>query len=369
LRLVSKSCVASTIKDHGRLDPDPAFTWSSLERASDERLVALARGGLDVAVEAIVRRYHATLVGHASRLLDPEAAEDAVQEGLVKGLASIQCDSGRIHLRSWLFQIVHSEAVNAARRGGTRDESRNEDDADEQSAEYRARVEKLPSIVVGINRPSASYAEASDRSREEVHGDLSETATVVEELIRRARASVRTAGGSLFPVQQVRSWFQSLSSPAMRGMVTAGAAAVVIATVAGAASLGTHHGSLDPGSTQPSASSSADPKPRVAGPRREGGTRSPAADAGKSRHAAAPDRVGGQSPVTSPAQPTPAAGVGAGSETRPTSGAKPKAKPSPKSDKTGEEVTVLGEKKGATGASGNHGTTGATGAGGTGTAP
>ena len=354
----------SPVKEPERLDP--AFTWSSLERASDERLLTLARGGVDVAVEAIVRRYQATLVRYATRFLEPERAEAVAQEALIKGLATLQGDSKRVHLRSWLYRVVHNEAVDVARRRSDRDEHRDEDEGEAQSAEYLARVERLRGIVIGINRPEVAYAESVERAPEEISRDLAQARAGVEALISRARESVRSAPGALVPVRQVRNWFENLSSPAMRGMVTAGAAAVVVAAVAGAATLGNHGGGLDSGSTNPSASSSQDQKPKVAGPRREGGTRTTSDESKSSRRTQAPDRAPVTPSVTTPDPTTVPAPSGAGSTDSQTTkqGSKPKkSKPSQEGD-SGEQVTVLGERKGATGSSGdsqtpNQGTSGA----------
>jgi DNA-directed RNA polymerase specialized sigma24 family protein len=347
--------VASPVKEHGRLDP--AFTWSSLERATDERLVTLARGGLDVAVEAIVRRYHTALVRHASRFLDPERAEHVVQEALVKGFMAIQDEPKRVHLRSWLFRIVHNEAVNTSRRRSGHDQSRDEEDGEAKSAEYLARVERLRGIVVGINRPAIARAEAVERSREEVANDLAQVRANVEVLIQRARAGLRTASGTLFPLQRINNWFGNLSSPGMRGLVTAGAAAVVVATVAGAATLGRHGGGLDPASNKPAASSSSDSKPRVAGPRREGGTRTTSPEPETPRHRQAPNTAPARAPTDSSQQLTPTVpgqgGVPSSGPAQPNHGKKPnRTKPSDEGN-SGEDVIVLGEKKGTT-SSGDH---------------
>jgi DNA-directed RNA polymerase specialized sigma24 family protein len=341
--------VNSPVKEHGRLDP--AFTWSSLERASDERLLTLARGGLDVAVEAIVRRYQTTLIRYACRFLDPERAEAVAQEGLIKALAQLESDGKRVHLRSWLYRVVHNEAVDASRRRSDRDDSREDEDGEAKSAEYLARVERLRGIVIGINRPEVAYAQSAERSREDIGGDLAETRASVEVLISRARASLRSARGSLLPVRQLRNWFENLSTPALRGAVTAGAAAAVIAAVAGAATLGTHRGSLGSGSTQPSANSTSDSKPHVAGPRREGGTRTTSDEPQKGPRKVAPDQAPAPA-QTAPPQITPTVAGGGVAPTpqpsQPEHANKPK-KTKPSQGDSGEEVTVLGQKKGATG--------------------
>jgi DNA-directed RNA polymerase specialized sigma24 family protein len=354
-RPTPSSCVATPVKEKERLDP--AFTWSSLERASDERLMALVRGGVDIAIEAIVRRYQPALVRHASRFLDPEHAELVVQDALVKGLIQIQDDQKRVHLRSLLFRVVHNEAVDSSRRRITQGESRDEGEGDAESAEYLARVERLRGIVVGANRPPAmARAEATETPREEIVQEFEETRANVAMLIERARSSLRTAGGTIVPRQQIKSWFENLRSPGMRGLVSAGAAAVVVATVAGAATLGSHGGGVDSGSTKPSASSSSDSKPKVAGPRREGGTRTPGSNGpSKAKDTQAPEQAPTQTQQVAP----PASGgtVTSGPTSTPKQGSKKKSKPNDQGN-SGEDVTVLGEKKKGTTSSGSQGTTG-----------
>jgi hypothetical protein len=227
------------------------------------------------------------------------------------------------------------------------------DEGEAQSAEYLARVERLRGLVIGINRPEVAYAESVERAPEQISRDLAQARAGVEALISRARESFRSAPGTLVPVRQVRNWFENLSSPAMRGMVTAGAAAVVVAAVAGAATLGNHGGGLDSGSTNPSASSSQDQKPKVAGPRREGGTRTTSEESKGSRRAQAPERAPVTPSVTTPDPTTVPAPSGTGSTdsqtSEPKQGSSPKkSKPSHEGD-SGEQVTVLGERKGATG--------------------
>jgi DNA-directed RNA polymerase specialized sigma24 family protein len=331
-----------------------------LERASDERLLALLRGGVDVAVEAVVRRYHTALLRHAMRFLDPERAELAVREALVKGIVDMQDEPKKVHLRSWLFRIVHNEAVDTSRRRTT-EEQRESDDGDAQSAEYRERVERLRNIIVGVNSPVAvARAEAGERSRDDIAGDLAEARANVALLIHRARASLRSARGTLLPRQRVRSWLEALPSPGMGSLVTAGAAAVVIATIAGAAMLGSSGGG--PGSTSPSssASSSRDSKPKVAGPRREGGTRTPAAIPTRPRRSEAPIPLTTHTaPTPAPVQPAPPVSRGnvtpapSGGPSRPASKPKKKTKPS-QGTSGGQNVIVLGEKKGTTGAAGHR---------------
>jgi DNA-directed RNA polymerase specialized sigma24 family protein len=348
------------VKEPGQLDP--AFTWSSLERASDERLLALLREDVDVAVEAVVRRYHATLVRHAMRFLDPKRAELAVQEALVKGILAMQDEPKRVHLRSWLFRIVHNEAVDTSRRRSA-DDQRESDDGDARSAEYLARVERLRNIIVGVNSPVAvARAQAVERSREEIAHDLAEVRANIAVLIHRARASLRNAPGTLLPWQQIRNRLEGLRAPGMGGLAAAGAAAVVIATIAGAAMLGSNGGGVGSGSTSPSASSSSDAKPKVAGPRREGGTRTTGTTPSRPHRAKAPESATEQAVPAVPVHTTPEVsngGIGAPTRSVPQRTSKPKRKTKPSQGNSGgENVIVLGEKKkGTTGA----GTTGAQG--------
>jgi RNA polymerase sigma-70 factor (ECF subfamily) len=87
----------------------------------EAELVARLQAGDEAAFEALVRRYHASLVRLAETMVPSRAvAEEVVQEtwlGVVRGVARFE---GRSSLRTWLFHIL----VNRARSTGAREARR-----------------------------------------------------------------------------------------------------------------------------------------------------------------------------------------------------------------------------------------------------
>jgi RNA polymerase sigma-70 factor (ECF subfamily) len=84
----------------------------------DAQLVARLQAGDEAAFEALVRRYHTSLLRLAETMVPSRAvAEEVVQEtwlGVVRGVARFE---GRSSLRTWLFHIL----VNRARSTGARE--------------------------------------------------------------------------------------------------------------------------------------------------------------------------------------------------------------------------------------------------------
>jgi RNA polymerase sigma factor (sigma-70 family) len=237
--------VAPPVEQHqGRIDR--AFSRSVLERASDERLVALTREGSDAAFEAIVRRYRTPLVRYGTTFLDPQRAEDAVQQSFLKALTALRRDKRPMQLKPWLYRIVHNEALNAARRTELGTEELDEQfDGVPQPPDVVARSERLRELVSGIaalperQRSAVLLREFEGRSYAEIAGALGVTTPVVRALLHRARVRLRDACGAFLPIAEIRSWLEALSaSAAGSSAAKVGAAAVVTGVIAGGAAVG-----------------------------------------------------------------------------------------------------------------------------------
>ena len=100
----------------------------------DAQLVARLQAGDEAAFEALVRRYHTSLLRLAETMVPSRAvAEEVVQEtwlGVVRGVARFE---GRSSLRTWLFHIL----VNRARSTGAREARR---------APSQAQAEWVPAV-------------------------------------------------------------------------------------------------------------------------------------------------------------------------------------------------------------------------------
>jgi len=84
---------------------------------SDERLTRRAVGGDERAFAAIFRRYHQSLYRFCLAILgNPEDAQDALQNTMIKVLRALPGEERQIELKPWLYRIAHNEAIDLLRR-------------------------------------------------------------------------------------------------------------------------------------------------------------------------------------------------------------------------------------------------------------
>lgn len=83
----------------------------------DRRLVELHKAGDEEAFASIVAAYHRELMSHARRRLhDPRAAEDAVQEALLRAFRALPRFNGEYKLGAWLHRIVENVCADEGNR-------------------------------------------------------------------------------------------------------------------------------------------------------------------------------------------------------------------------------------------------------------
>lgn len=84
---------------------------------SDERLTRRAVGGDERAFAAIFRRYHQSLYRFCLAIVgNPEDAQDALQNTMIKVLRALPGEERQIELKPWLYRIAHNEAIDLLRR-------------------------------------------------------------------------------------------------------------------------------------------------------------------------------------------------------------------------------------------------------------
>lgn len=89
----------------------------SLGPSSDRRLANRASHGDRHAIAAIFERYRHELYGFCLGILgEPEDAQDALQNTMVRVLKALPGEEREIALRPWLYRIAHNEAVELRRR-------------------------------------------------------------------------------------------------------------------------------------------------------------------------------------------------------------------------------------------------------------
>ena len=84
---------------------------------SDERLTRRAVGGDERAFAAIFRRYHQSLYRYCLAIVgNPEDAQDALQNSMIKVLRALPGEERQIELKPWLYRIAHNESIDLLRR-------------------------------------------------------------------------------------------------------------------------------------------------------------------------------------------------------------------------------------------------------------
>jgi len=91
---------------------------SSAAGDDDARLIERLRAGDELAFEAIVARHRPRLLAFARRILRsrPDAAEDVVQEALMRAHLALRRDDREILLRPWLFKLTRNCALDEISR-------------------------------------------------------------------------------------------------------------------------------------------------------------------------------------------------------------------------------------------------------------
>jgi RNA polymerase sigma factor (sigma-70 family) len=84
---------------------------------NDRRLARRAARGDQDAFAAIFRRYQQDLYRYCVAILgDPQDAQDALQNTMVKALRALPGERRRIELKPWLYRVAHNESIDLRRR-------------------------------------------------------------------------------------------------------------------------------------------------------------------------------------------------------------------------------------------------------------
>jgi RNA polymerase sigma factor (sigma-70 family) len=182
-----------------RLRPTPT---PLLRLRSDEDLVAAFRDGRDDAFTEIAERYRDRLVAYARHMLRARgqaAAEDVVQDVLIRAYRALRADSRPMALRSWLYRIAHNRCLDELR--GERPTSELFEGvavSESPSVEY-GRRERLRELVFDIQglppqqRSALVIRELDGLSYAELAEALDTTVPAVKSLLVRARMNLATA--------------------------------------------------------------------------------------------------------------------------------------------------------------------------------
>jgi|GEM_PF-1955526 len=185
-----------------RLSPSIAI----LRTQSDERLVALARGGSENAFQAIAERYRRPLHGACRRVLSDSRAEDAVQQAFMSAWVALRRGDDVLNLRAWLLMIARNTALNALRAPGYDfSELRESLVTGPAPQDELERREVMRQTLAGLAALPERQREALLRSAVEgvayadIARDLGLSEGATRQLVLRARTTMRSAATALVP--------------------------------------------------------------------------------------------------------------------------------------------------------------------------
>jgi RNA polymerase sigma factor (sigma-70 family) len=174
-----------------------------LRRLSDERLVALVRGGHYEAFDVLVNRYEARLVAFCRRIVrSREDAEDLVQDVFAAAFSAMLADQRPIHVRPWLYRIARNRSLNELRRIKPRavdsleehpgDHGLSAADRVDRREEFRQLVDDIKRLPEAQRRALA-LREMAGLSYEQLAVTLEKTVPSVKSLLFRARLGLAQA--------------------------------------------------------------------------------------------------------------------------------------------------------------------------------
>jgi len=171
---------------------------------TDEQLVAAFRGGDEAAFDAMTERYRDRLLAYARHMLRARgqaAAEDVVQDVLLRAYRALRADSRPMALRAWLYRIAHNRCLDELRGERPSAELLDEEVPGSQAdpaAEF-GRRERLRELVGDIRslpdqqRSALVIRELDGLSYAELAEALDTTVPAVKSLLVRARMNLATA--------------------------------------------------------------------------------------------------------------------------------------------------------------------------------
>jgi RNA polymerase sigma factor (sigma-70 family) len=166
--------------------------------SSDERLAQRAANGDRRAFEAIYKRYHQDLYRFCLAMVgNPQDAQDALQNAMVKVLRALPGEQRKIRLRPWLYRIARNEAVEVLRRRRETQEPAPEHLAAEGVAETVEARERLRRLLADLEElPERQRAvlvmrELSGLGFAQIGDALSTSAAVARQTLYEARLNLR----------------------------------------------------------------------------------------------------------------------------------------------------------------------------------
>lgn len=166
---------------------------------SDERLARRAATGDRRAFAAIYDRYHQPLYRYCLGILgDPQEAQDALQNTMVKAMRALPGERREIRLKPWLYRVAHNESIDLARsRQSLRTLDVEVEAAGErppEQAEWRERLSLLLGDLEHLperQRGALLMRELGGFSYEEIGCALDATPAAARQSVHEARLGLR----------------------------------------------------------------------------------------------------------------------------------------------------------------------------------
>src|SRR5215218_5097140 len=166
---------------------------------SDDRLTRRAVGGDERAFAAIFRRYHQSLYRFCLAIVgNPEDAQDALQNTMIKVLRALPGEERKIDLKPWLYRIAHNESIDLLlRRRETRPLDVEQAAPGYGLAEDVATRERLRRLFTDLHelperqREVLVMRELAGLDFEEIGSALETSGAVARQTLYEARLSLR----------------------------------------------------------------------------------------------------------------------------------------------------------------------------------
>lgn len=176
----------------------PGLPAGPLHLLSDKRLAQRAAGGDQRAFEAIYSRYHQSLYRFCLAMVgNPQDAQDALQNTMVKVLRALPGEQREIQLKPWLYRIARNESIETLRRRHDNEELEPEQAAIVGVAETAEARERLRTLLADLEqlperqRAALVMRELSGLDFAEIGATFGSTAAVARQTLYEARLSLR----------------------------------------------------------------------------------------------------------------------------------------------------------------------------------